>query len=81
MLGPGGVLLLAFHLGSEIVHRDEFLGAAVSIDFIFFETAEMRRSLTEAGFTLEEAMERDPYPDVEYQGRRGYIFARNGAGG
>src|SRR4051794_37876468 len=29
-----------------------------------------------AGFEIEEIIEREPYPDVEHQSRRSYIFAR-----
>ncbi len=30
-----------------------------------------------AGFAIEEVIEREPYaPEVEYQSRRAYIFAR-----
>jgi SAM-dependent methyltransferase len=73
---PGGVLLLTFHIGQEIIHRDEWWGKEVSLDFIFFETEEMKNHLRAAGFELNEVIERDPYPDVEYQSRRAYIFAR-----
>jgi SAM-dependent methyltransferase len=76
VLRAGGVLLITFHVGRETVHRDEFLGKDVSLDFIFFETAEMKEYLTTAGFALEEVIERDPYPEVEYPSRRAYIFAR-----
>jgi SAM-dependent methyltransferase len=76
VLYAGGILLLTHHIGSDIVHRDEFLGKQVSIDFIFFETEEMKNYLLQAGFKLEEVIERDPYPEVEYQSRRAYIFAR-----
>jgi SAM-dependent methyltransferase len=76
VLRPGGVLLLAFHIGDEVLHRDEWWGKAVSIDFFFYRTAEMKEWLAAAGFELEEAIERDPYPDVEYPSRRAYIFAR-----
>lgn len=76
VLRPGGLLLLAFHLGQEIVHRDEFLGAAVSLDFVFFGADEVERALAAAGFAVEETIERDPYPDVEYPSRRAYVFAR-----
>jgi hypothetical protein len=48
----------------------------VSLDFYFFETEEMKGYLTQAGFELEEVIERDPYPDVEVQTRRAYVFAR-----
>jgi hypothetical protein len=32
-------------------------------------------ALGSAGFEVEEIVERDPYPDVEAQTRRGYILA------
>ena len=76
VLRPKGVLLVTHHIGSDIVHRDEFLGKQVSLDFVFFETEEMKEYLTAAGFDLEEVIERDPYPEVEYPSRRAYIFAR-----
>ena len=46
------------------------------MDFIFFETEEMKNYLVRSGFMVEEVIERDPYPEVEYQSRRAYIFAR-----
>ena len=76
VLRPRGALLLTFHIGREIIHRDEFLGREVSLDFIFFEREEMKEQLRTAGFELEEVIERDPYPEGEYQSRRAYIFAR-----
>ena len=76
VLRPGGLLLLAFHVGEEILHRDEMWGEDVSLDFIFFRSDEICAWLKDAGFEIEEAIERDPYPDVEHQSRRAYIFAR-----
>ncbi len=76
VLRPGGVLLLAFHIGSEILHKDEWWGEAVSLDFIFYPTCEIKDGLAAAGFELQEVIERDPYPGVEYQSRRAYVFAR-----
>jgi hypothetical protein len=52
------------------------LGEEVSLDFHFFETEEMKGYLGVAGFELEEVIERDPYPDIEAQTRRAYVFAR-----
>lgn len=75
-LRAGGVLLLAFHLGDEVLHLDEWMGHAVDVDFVFFRTEEMLSALGSAGFAVEEAIERDPYPDVEHQSRRAYITAR-----
>ena len=36
VLRPGGSLLLAFHIGDEILHLDEWWGRQVSVDFNFF---------------------------------------------
>ena len=76
VLRPKGTLLLTFHIGQEIRHLDEFLGKKVNLDFIFFETAEMKNYLEAAGFEIEEAIEREPIAEVEVQTRRAYIFAR-----
>jgi SAM-dependent methyltransferase len=76
VLIPGGILLLTFHIGQEIKHLDEWWGKEVSLDFIFFETEEMKEQLKMVGFELQEVIEREPYSEVEYQSRRAYIFAR-----
>ena len=76
VLRPGGTLLLAFHLGDDSVHLDEWWGQKVSLDFFFFRSEEMISYLREARFEIEETIEREPYPDVEHQSRRCYIFAR-----
>lgn len=77
VLKPGGLLLLAFHLGEEMLHVDEMWSRPVALDFWFYDTAEMMAYLHEAGFIVEEAVERDPYaPEVEHQSRRAYILAR-----
>jgi SAM-dependent methyltransferase len=75
-LRPQGLLLLTFHLGQQVIQFDELWEQPVALDFIFFETAEMTGYLTAANFELEEVIERDPYPEVEVQTRRAYIFAR-----
>lgn len=77
VLVPRGVLLLTFHIGSETRYLDEWFEKKVSLDFHFFEREEMKNLLTEAGFALEEIIERDPLsPEIEVQTRRAYIFAR-----
>jgi SAM-dependent methyltransferase len=76
VLRPGGRLLLTFHIGQKDVHLAEWWNKPVSLDFYFFETEEMKGHLTQAGFELEEVIERDPYPNVEVQTRRAYVFAR-----
>jgi ubiquinone/menaquinone biosynthesis C-methylase UbiE len=75
VLKPGGIFLLSFHIGQEKMHLDEFLGMAVDIDFMFFTTDFIRRILEGCGFERIEVIEREPYPEVEYQSRRAYVFA------
>jgi len=75
VLAPGGALLLSFHIGSEVVHRDEWWGHDVDIDFLFFQTVEVTAALEESGLIVERLQERDPYPEIEYQSRRAYIVA------
>lgn len=78
VLRPEGVLLLAFHIGQEVMHVEEMLDKNISLDFFLFKTEEIKKHLQAAGFKLEEAMERDPYSEaVEHQTRRAYVFARN----
>jgi SAM-dependent methyltransferase len=76
VLAPGGLLLLAYHVGSEVRHASEWWGTAVDIDFVFFETGEMLTYVWNAGFDSELDVEREPYPEIELQTRRGYILAR-----
>jgi ubiquinone/menaquinone biosynthesis C-methylase UbiE len=76
VLKPGSLLLLAFHVGDDVLHRDEMWGVRVSLDFYFFSSDEMAEYLSVAGFEIDEILERDPYPEaVEHQSRRSYIFA------
>ncbi len=80
-LAPGGTLLLAFHIGTEVEHLDEWWGKPVSIDFNFLEPSGVEAALREAGYEEIETHVREPYPrEVEYQSRRAYIFARKPAG-
>jgi SAM-dependent methyltransferase len=77
VLKPRGLLLLAFHTGDEMVHPPELWGRPISMDWFFFPVLEIRQGLEAAGFAIEEIIEREPYsPEVEYQSRRAYIFAR-----
>src|SRR5688572_21760728 len=62
VLRPGGVLLLAFHVGEEILHRDELWGCEVGLDFVFFRREQVERTLRASGFEVEDAVERDTRP-------------------
>lgn len=79
---PGGAVVIAFHLGDEDRHFDDWWTLPVSLDFYFFRPEEIEIPLEGAGFEIVETTERDPYPDVEHQGRRAYVLARKpGPGG
>jgi SAM-dependent methyltransferase len=77
VLQSGSLLLIAFHAGDKATHEEELWGRAISLDFFLHQPSVVRPCLQEAGFRIEEVVEREPYPpDVEYQSRRAYIFAR-----
>ena len=77
VLRPGGLLLLAFHVGDEVLHEKELWGRPISMDFFLFQPSEIRQCIEASGFGVEEIIERGPYaPEVEYQSRRAYVFAR-----
>ena len=77
VLEPGGLLLLAFHTGDETIHEEELWGYPINMDFFLFPPSAIRALLEAAGFAIEEVIERGPYaPEVVYQSRRAYIFAR-----
>ena len=75
VLQPGGIFLLTYHVGEETIHVEEFLGKKVDIDFMFFTTDFISSCLKKSGFEKIEVIERDPYPGVEYESRRAYVFA------
>jgi SAM-dependent methyltransferase len=77
VLRPGGLLLLSFHIGDEVFHEENLWGCAVCLDFYLFRPEGVVGYLRAAGFEIHEIVERKPYaPEVEYQSRRAYIFAR-----
>ena len=76
VLGPGGLLLISFHIGTGTRHLDEFLGKPAPIDFTFFEREFVEARLVEAGFRVEARLEREPIEGVEYPSRRAYLIVR-----
>ena len=75
VLTSNGKLFLAFHGGEGELHRDEWYGEKVSIDFRLFQSAEMAGYLEEAGFDDIKVIERDPY-EFEHPTKRVYVFAQ-----
>jgi SAM-dependent methyltransferase len=76
VLQPGGLFLLTYHIGEGAIHIDEFLGKKVDLDFLFFTTDFIASCLKDNGFDKIDVIERDPYPGVEYESRRAYVFAK-----
>jgi ubiquinone/menaquinone biosynthesis C-methylase UbiE len=77
VLKPGGQVFLAFHIGDGVTGEDELWGHPISMDFFFYQPTEIQRHLEAAGLAVEDVIEREPYPpQLEYQSRRAYIFAR-----
>ncbi len=65
VLKPGGILLITFHIGTEVKHLDDWWEKPVNLDFAFYLPTEMETWLKEAGFVLEETLLREPIAEVE----------------
>jgi ubiquinone/menaquinone biosynthesis C-methylase UbiE len=77
VLEPNGLLLLSFHVGDETIPVSELWGIEISMKFRLLNPKRIADYLTKAGLIVEELIERPPYaPEVEYQSRRAYVFAR-----
>jgi ubiquinone/menaquinone biosynthesis C-methylase UbiE len=78
VLKPGGRLLLSFHTGDDTSQMEEELwGNQIALEFYFFRVSTVAGYIRNAGFEIEEIVEREPYArDVEYQSKRAYIFAQ-----
>lgn len=80
VLRPGGLLLLAFHVGGKRLPVAELFGRPITMDFYLLDRGEVEAELQDAGFEIAEVRERDPYPPpVEHQSRRAYLLARKAA--
>ena len=76
ILSPNGQFLFSFHIGTDVVHHNQFLDHEVNIDFYFFETNKIIDLLKETGFTMIDIIEREPYPGLEYASKRSYIWVK-----
>lgn len=75
VLRPSALVLVAFHVGSEVRHLAEWWGVDVDVDFRFLEMADVANVMKREGFSVEARLERTSYPD-EVETRRGYLLAR-----
>jgi len=76
VLVPGGLALVSFHVGAELVHVDDLFGAPVCLDFQFHAPSEVIDALRLAHLAVIEHVEREPYEGAEYPSRRCYLLAR-----
>jgi SAM-dependent methyltransferase len=76
VLVPGGLALVSFHVGDQVVHVDDLFGAAVSLDFRFHDPAIVSGALRGAALPVIEHAEREPYEGAEYPSRRCYLLAQ-----
>lgn len=74
VLCGGGVLLLSFHAGSDIVRAENFLGTKAVLDFRFFERDQAKAALSAVGFDPIDVHVREPY-ETEHPSKRCYVFA------
>lgn len=75
VLQPGGSLLISFHGGEGVLHRDDWYNKPISIDVTLFGTDEMSGYLESAGFEDVNIVEREPY-EFEYATTRVYASAK-----
>lgn len=75
VLRPGAPALVAFHVGDERIHVDEFLGRRIDVDWYLLPMAAVTAALDGAGLAVEVRIERAPY-EGEYPTSRGYVLAR-----
>lgn len=78
VLQPDALLLLAFYGGEGEIHADRWFNQVVSTGATRFTANEMTGYLLEAGFQVDQTIERGPY-DFEYQEHRVYILGSKGS--
>jgi len=76
VLVPGGLALVSFHIGDQLVHVDDLFGARVSLDFRYHMPDRVVGALRSANLEVIEHVERAPYEGAEYPSRRCYLVAR-----
>lgn len=74
VLSDDGVLVLSFHVGTEVIRADNFLDTNAALSFTFFEPSQIETALKAVGFDWVDVRVRAPY-DTEHPSRRGYVFA------
>ncbi len=76
VLRPGGIAVISFHVGDEVVHLDDWHGHPVDLDFRFLQPDEVTSVLEAAGLPVDASLQRAAIPDLEPPTRRCYLVAR-----
>lgn len=79
VLAPGGLALISFHVGDQVVHVEDLFGARVSLDFRFHVPQNVIAALRRSLLDVLEHVEREPYREAEYPSRRCYLLAQRPA--
>ncbi len=74
VLKDGGVVLLSFHVGTEVYHNTNFLETGTPLDFTCFDVVTVESALAAVGFGRIETIVREPY-EPEYPSQRCYMLA------
>jgi SAM-dependent methyltransferase len=72
----GGFLLVAFHVGDHLLHRDELFDQAVDLGFRFFAVEAVEAALVAGGWDLIRRSVREPYADKEHPSTRAYLLVQ-----
>lgn len=75
VLKKGGHFLCSFHVGDETVHFDKAGAIDVDIDLFLFPVEKIIALLRQTGLKIIDAVERQPYEEVEWATKRAYIWA------
>ncbi len=75
VLQPGGLLLVAFHIGDEKIHVQDLFGVPTELDFYFHPVDAVKSALESVGFNVRATTVREPYPGAEHPSRRAYLLA------
>ena len=66
VLVPGGLAMVAFHVGNDAPHIEELFGIATSLDFFFHPVDEVETAARDAGLEHRATLLREPFAGAEH---------------
>jgi hypothetical protein len=76
VLAPGGLLLVALHIGEEDLQPKELWGVPIDLTWHFHPVEDLFAAVAAAGLEPVERIVRWPYEGAEHGSRRAYVLAR-----